>query len=153
MEDIVNTRILLVTSLIGGLVSVVLSNVPVLNLVNCLVCAGFWLGPLLAVWLYRRQTADVSFGQAVGIGTLAGVWHGLFGFVLSLAGLAGGQAFLQSYARLIPGDVGTDQALASVGAMAITLAGVVVSILFGAVGGAVGGAILKTTPPASSTAT
>jgi hypothetical protein len=144
----VNSRNLLVASLIGGLVSVVLSNVPILNLINCLLCAGFWLGPLLAVWLYRRQSDAMSLGQAAGIGTLAGAWHGLFGLVLSLAGIAGGPAFIENYARLAPDGAAIDQTLAGMGAMAITLVGVVVSILFGTVGGLIGGAIFKKTSPA-----
>ena len=31
-----NTKNLIIASLIGGLISIILSNVPVLNLVNCL---------------------------------------------------------------------------------------------------------------------
>jgi len=35
-----NNRALLLAGVVGGLVMVVLSNVPVLNLINCLLCAG-----------------------------------------------------------------------------------------------------------------
>lgn len=138
------TRVLLITSLIGGLLSLALSNVPFVNLVNLLLCAGFWVGPLLAVWLYRRQVGTVQLGQGARIGTLAGVWHGAFGFLLSLMGLAGGPALLKSIAQLAPGQTAIDQTLVDAGALGITLVGVVVSILFGTVGGLIGGAIFKT---------
>jgi hypothetical protein len=75
----VNTRNLLLASLIGGAVSLILTNVPVINLVNCLLCAGFWAGPLFAVWIYKRQTGSVTLGQGVAIGALAGVWSGVIG--------------------------------------------------------------------------
>ena len=74
-----NTKNLIIASLIGGLISIILSNVPIINLVNCLLCAGFWLGPLFAVWFYKRQTGTVTLGQGAAIGALAGVWAGVFG--------------------------------------------------------------------------
>ena len=37
---------LLIASLIGAVVTTALSNVPYLNLVNCLLCAGFWVGAI-----------------------------------------------------------------------------------------------------------
>ena len=49
-----NTKQLLTASLVGGLVSLVLANAPFVNLINLLLCAGFWIGPIVAVWLYRR---------------------------------------------------------------------------------------------------
>ena len=37
---------LLIASLIGAVATTALSNVPYLNLVNCLLCAGFWVGAI-----------------------------------------------------------------------------------------------------------
>ena len=137
---------LLISSLIGGVLSILLTNVPVVNLVNCVVCAGFWLGPLLAVWLYRRQTGAVTLGQALGVGTLAGVWHGLIGFGLSFAGLAGFEAVVNSYAQLVPGEAGIEGTIGGLEAMVMTLLGMVVSIAFGAIGGLIGGVLFKGSP-------
>jgi hypothetical protein len=141
-----NTKNVLITSLVGGLVSTILSNVPILNLVNCLLCAGFWAGPLLAIWLYKRQTGTLSLGQGVGIGTLAGVWAGIFGFLLSLVGLAGATALMQSYAQFLPPDAGIEVIPAGPVSLLFNFAGVVVNIIFGALGGLIGGAIFRTKP-------
>jgi hypothetical protein len=138
------TRNLLIASLIGGLASTVLSNIPYLNLVNCLLCAGFWAGPLLAVWFYKRQTGSLTLGQSVSVGILAGVWAGIFGFLLSLVGLAGSTALLNSYSQFLPPDAGIEAPTAGPASMLFNLIGVAVNILFGAIGGLIGGAIFKT---------
>ena len=141
-----NTRNLLIASLVGGVASTILSNVPVLDLVNCLLCAGFWGGPLLAVWLYKRQTGTVSLGQAVAVGTVAGIWAGVFGFALSLAGLAGVAALMKSYAPFLPPEAGVGSVPSGPASVLINLVGVGVNILFGAIGGLIGGAIFRTKP-------
>ncbi|MCJ7796332.1 MAG: hypothetical protein MUQ56_06140, partial [Thermoleophilia bacterium] len=63
-----NTKNLLIASLVGGVAITLLANVPILNFINCLLCAGFWAGAILAVWLYKRQTGTVTLGQAVAVG-------------------------------------------------------------------------------------
>ena len=69
-----NNRALLLAGVVGGLVMVVLSNVPFLNLINCLLCAGVWLGGMAAVWFYRRQVGQpLTAGQGAIIGVVAGV--------------------------------------------------------------------------------
>lgn len=129
-----------------GLASTMLSNVPVPNHVNCLVCAGFWGGEVLAVWLYERQTGTLSLGQGVDVGTLAGVWAGVFGFVLSLAGLAGAAALMKSFGSYLPPDAGIESLAAGPASVLFDIVGV--SIVFGAIGGLIGGASFKTKPPA-----
>jgi hypothetical protein len=151
MENAMNTKALLVASLIGGLVSTFLSNVPIINLVNCLLCLGFWVGPLLAVWLYKRQAGAVSMGQAIGVGVVAGIWAGLFGFALSLVGLAGAQALAHSYSRFLPSDSSIDLG-GAVTKMIINFLGIGFNIFFGLIGGLLGGAFFKprAAPPAPS---
>jgi hypothetical protein len=146
-----NTKNLLIASLVGGLVSTVLSNVPILNLVNCLLCAGFWGGAILAVWLYKRLAGSVTLGQGTAVGTLAGVWAGAIGFALSLVGLAGAEALMNSYAQFLPAEAGMEPALAGPMSVLFNLMGVLTNIAFGAIGGLIGGAIFKTrtaAPPA-----
>ena len=138
-----NTKHLLAASLAGGLISAVLVNTPYVNLINLLVCAGFWIGPLVAVWLYRRQDGMLTLRQAVITGMLAGVWHALFGLVLNLFGLAGASGLLNELrpfisARDLP-DLET--ALTGMGGMLFNLVGVAIDIGFGFVGGLIGGAI------------
>jgi len=141
----VNTKNLVVASLVGGLISLFLTNVPVVNLVNCLLCAGFWLGPLFAVWFYRRQSGAVTLGQGAAIGALAGLWSGVIGLLLSFVGLAGIQALAESYASLVPAE-GVAEPIGLLESTAFNLAGVVFEIGIGAVGGLIGGALFRTKP-------
>ena len=134
-----NNRALLLSGVVGALVMVVLSNVPFLNLINCLLCAGVWLGGMAAVWFYRRQTGQpLTAGQVAIIGVVAG----LIGALLSsiVASVFGADA-MQAVLDADPTGQ-TRSALGSfVGGTASFLVGFVINIilypLFGAVGGAI----------------
>jgi hypothetical protein len=148
-----NTKNLLIAALVGGVVTEVLTNVPILNLLGCLLCLSFWIGPLLAVWLYRRLQGEVTLGQGTGIGTLAGVIAGLIGFLLSFANLAGMSSFVNGVRPFLsPQDLqNVDTALSGAVLMVFNLVGVGITILFGAIGGLIGGAIFKKrNPPATA---
>lgn len=134
-----NTKHLLIASLTGGLISTVLVNTPFVNWINLLICAGFWVGPIVAVWLYRRQEGVVALNQAMLIGILAGVWHGIFGVLLSPLGLAGAGGFLNGLNQVVPAQDLLPE-LTGIGGLMFNLAGIVVDIVFGFVGGMVGGA-------------
>ena len=140
-----NTKYLLAASLAGGLISTVLANTPYINLINLLVCAGFWIGPIVAVWLYRRLGGTLTLGQAVVTGMLAGAWHGLFGLALSQVGLAGAGSLLNEVRPFVPAEdwPNLETALTGVGGMLFNLAGVVIDVAFGFIGGLVGGAIFR----------
>jgi hypothetical protein len=143
MEVDMNTKNLLFASLLGGIISTLLSNIPIINFINCLLCAGFWIGPIFAVWFYKRQTGSVSLGQSIGIGTLAGLFAGVLGFMLSLIGLAGAAALMNSYTQFLPAEVkgqGLGDAAVS---MVFTIIGVFVNIAFGAIGGLVAGLFFR----------
>ncbi len=78
-----NTRSLWLTALVAGIVIGLLGNLPLLNLVNCILCAWVWLGGALAVWIYRRlQGAQPALtgGQGAGLGALSGVIGAVVGF-------------------------------------------------------------------------
>jgi hypothetical protein len=143
-----NIRNLLIASLAGGLISLVLVNVPVVNFINLLICAGFWIGPIAAVWLYRRLGGTLTLGQAVLTGLLAGAWHGLLGLLLSPLGLAGVGGLLSSVRLFLPddatGDLGSGLNLA--GAILFNLAGAAVDIVFGLIGGLIGGVLFGARP-------
>jgi hypothetical protein len=145
-EATVNTRNLLIASLIGGAVSLILTNVPILNLVSCLLCAGFWAGPLLAVWIYKRQTGSLTLGQGVAIGALAGVWSGAIGLLLSLVNVAGIQAVIDSLAVLAPEGTDLGEPLGAVESTLLNLGGVAFEITIGAIGGLIGGALFRSKP-------
>jgi hypothetical protein len=138
-----NTRHLIAASLAGGLVSAVLVNTPFVSLINLLVCAGFWIGPIAAVWIYARLAGKPSMRQAIGIGVLAGAWHGILGLGLSALGLAGAGSMLNELRGFVsPGDLpDVETALTGIGGVLFNLVGVVIDMVFGLVGGLLGGAI------------
>ena len=140
-----NTKHLLIASLTGGLISTVLVNTPFVNWINVLICAGFWIGPVVAVWLYRRQAGTVTLSQAMLIGMLAGVWHGLIGVLLSPLGLAGAGGMLNGLQQIVPaGDLSDLNAtLTGIGGLLFNLAGVLIDVAFGFLGGLVGGAFFS----------
>ncbi len=135
-----NIKPLLVASLVGGLVSLVLVNTPFVNLINLLVCAGFWIGPITAVWLYRRLGGAPTLGEAVVTGLLASLWHGLFGLLLSPLGLAGAGGMLSLLRPLVqPQDwPGVQIALTGLWGMLYNLIGVAIDAAFGIAGGLMG---------------
>jgi hypothetical protein len=80
-----NTRYFLISALIAGVVIGLLGNLPLLNLVNCILCLWVWLGGILAVWLYRRYQrggAGLSIAQGAGLGALSGLIGALVGVVV-----------------------------------------------------------------------
>jgi hypothetical protein len=140
-----NTKYLLAASLVGGLISTVLVNTPYVNLINLLACTGFWVGPLVAVWLYRRLVGTPTLGQAVVIGLMAGAWHGLLGVVLSPLGLAGAGGLLNQLRPFMSAQdwPGLEPALTGVGGLIFNLVGVAFDLAFGLIGGLIGGAIFR----------
>jgi hypothetical protein len=137
-----NTKNLIIASLIGAAAGLVVNNVPFVNLVNCLLCIGFWGSAVLAVWIYLRMTGSLTLGQGVAIGALTGFWAGLFGFLLSFVGLAGAAALLNSYKLVAPQNASFQ--MPSESGIPFTLAGVCVDLVFGTIGGLIGGLIFRT---------
>jgi hypothetical protein len=113
------------------------------NLINLLLCAGFWIGPTVAVWLYRRLEGTLTFREAILTGLLAGAWHGLFGLVLSLVGLAGASGLLNDLRPFMSSQdlPELENNLTGVGGLLFNLIGVVIDVVFGLVGGLIGGAL------------
>ena len=135
-----NAKNLLIASLVGAVASLLAVNVPILNLVNCLLCVGFWGSAVLAVWLYARMTGSVTLKDAVIIGLATGLATGILGLALSFIGLAGGAALANSIRTVAP-DAQVDIPEGS--GLIFNLAGVLVDIVFGAVGGLIGGLLFR----------
>lgn len=140
-----NTKHLLTASLVGGLISVALVNAPFVSLINLLLCAGFWIGPVVAVWLYRRLDGPLTFREAIFAGLLAGAWHGLFGWVLSPLGLAGAGGLLSAVRPFLQAQDWSELEtnLTGIGGLLFNLFGMLIDMVFGVVGGLIGGAIFR----------
>lgn len=138
-----NTKNLLIASLAGGLISIVLVNTPFVNLINLLLCAGFWIGPIFAVWFYRRMSGTLTLREAVITGVLAAAWHALFGLLLSPLGVAGAGGILNEMRPFMSAQDLPDleNALTGVGGILFNLIGAAFDIVFGLLGGLIGGAL------------
>ena len=139
-----NTKNLWIASLSGAVLTTLVSNLPYIGFVNCLLCAGFWGGGIFAVWLFRRLGGTPSVQQSINIGALTGLLAGALGFALSFAGVSGLQGLLNNYDGLLSPDA--VQGMGNVpawGAIAFNLVGVVFNVVFGALGGWIGGAIFN----------
>ncbi len=80
-----NTRSFVLAALSAGVVISVLGNLPLLNLLNGLLCLWVWVGGILAVFLYRRfeqGRSGLTAGQGAGLGALAGLIGAVVGLVL-----------------------------------------------------------------------
>ena len=138
-----NTKNLLTASVLGGLISIVLVNTPFVNLINLLLCAGFWIGPVFAVWLYGRLGGTVTLREAVLTGLLAAAWHALFGMLLSPLGWAGAGGVLNELRPFVSAQDLPDieSSLTGLGGLLFNMVGVLFDLTFGLIGGLIGGAV------------
>jgi hypothetical protein len=137
-----NTKNLWIASVSGAALNLLVSNLPFIGLVNCLLCAGFWGSAIFSVWLYRRLGSTLTIRQGVNLGALMGLLAGLVGFILSFAGLAGAQGFLNSAEQFLPADATNGMSdIPSWGAYIFNLIGVVLEVVFGTLGGWIGAVI------------
>ena len=80
-----NTRSFLLSVLIAGLITGVLGNFPLLNLINCFLCIFVWFGGFLAVIFYNRFQHGgpvATPGQGAGLGALTGLIGAVVGAVV-----------------------------------------------------------------------
>lgn len=139
-----NTRNLWIASLSGAVLTTLVSNLPFIGFVNCLICAGFWGSAIFAVWLYRRLSGTPTVRQGLTIGLLTGVLAGALGLALSFLGLAGLQGLLNNSEGALPPDAlkgMTD--VPAWGALVFNLMGVVFNVVFGTLGGWLGAFIFN----------
>src|SRR5512142_2176298 len=97
-----NTKKLWIAALVAAVVTTAVSNLPLVEFVNCLLFAGFWGSAVFGVWLYRRLTGTVTITQAVVVGLLTGICAGAMGLGLSFANLAGAQGILTRLTLVLP---------------------------------------------------
>jgi hypothetical protein len=140
-----NTKNILIAGLVGAVITLALTNIPFVNLVNCLICAGFWVGPLFATWLYKRNTGSITTKEGIWVGVVAGAIAGVIGFLLSLVGVAGAAGMVNQVNEFLPAQdqINMGGIEGVVGNIIITCFGVIFDIVVGAIGGWIGSAIFK----------
>ncbi|MFN2270109.1 MAG: hypothetical protein ACK2US_04675 [Anaerolineae bacterium] len=138
-----NTKNLWIAVLSGAVLTTLVSNLPFVGFINCLLCAGFWGSAIFAVWLYRRLSGELTVGEGVRIGALTGLCAGILGFALSFLGLAGAQGFVSGVEQFLPAETLGDVGIATGDALIFNLLGVLFNIIFGTVGGWIGAAIFR----------
>ncbi len=98
-----NTRSLLVSGLIAGVLMGILSQIPLIACVNCLLLGWVWGGGIFAVFLYRRSEKNppLSATQGLVLGATAGVVGAVVGGLAAI--LLGGlsAAFGQTINNLV----------------------------------------------------
>ena len=137
-----NSRNLIIAAGIAGIAIGVLSTMPVLSLVNCLLCGWVWGGAIFAVWLYKRNegpSALVSTGQGALIGLIAGLIGAVISSVIGLA--LGGSVAAQLEQIAAQADPQTREIIQQIGAGGFSLIVLLFSLLFFAIFGAIGGLI------------
>jgi hypothetical protein len=153
-----NSRSLFLASGIAGLIIGVLSGVPFINIVNCLLCAWVWGGGILAVYLYQRNEPTalmVKPEQGALLGAIAGVIGAIIVSIISaiLGGASNAMALSilqnnpqvqEQFGEYLP-QLAAQGGFSLLGLMCSS----VIYAAFGAIGGLIGAAVLKpkTSPP------
>jgi hypothetical protein len=146
-----NTRSFLLSAGIAGAITGVLSGLPIVAMLNCLLCAWLWVGSALGVWLYnRRDGMPMTIGQGAGMGVAVGLVAALVASALSLLF---GAASMQAMGALPPemmGDLPADFDLLAVTQGLMVVLNFIAFPIFGLLGGLIGASIFK--GPANSDA-
>jgi hypothetical protein len=146
-----NTKNLLIASAVGALATTVIVSIPFVNFLVCLVCLPLWGGPLLATWIYKRQTGIMPMNHAITVGVVTGVFAAVLSFLVGLALGPATSAFLvnmlQSYMPAGSAPLGPVSATPTVGSLFF---GILLDVVFGLIGGLIGGSLFKdkVMPPA-----
>jgi hypothetical protein len=153
-----NSRSALWAILIGGVVMGLLGNLPLINLVNCILCVWVWLGGATAVLLYRRfqrGQAGATTAQGAELGALSGVVGALIGAVVYYLTASLSAPIMSSLAQSlnVQGDLPfktQDPGSALGGMLFFFVIDIVLYPLFGALGGLITASLAKDRPPATA---
>lgn len=146
-----NTKFLLLTSLIVGVLTALLSSIPLVSAVNCLLCGWFWMGGIFGVWLYRNLTKEtLTTGKAVVMGLVAGLIAAVLTTVLGLIFSGNTVPITPEQMQQLEEAMG-ESAKIFEDPTTLTLIGAAISLvlypIFTAIGGAIGAAIFKPKQP------
>ena len=137
----------IIASLIGAGVSVFFSSVPFLNFTNCLCCAPYWGGAILAVLIYRRLSGSLTLGQGVVLGLAIGLLATAASFLLSLLGLINTAELMNQVQSVV--STNTNIALPTETGYHFSC-NCGIELIFCLIGGLIGGALFRTNKAASA---
>lgn len=153
-----NTRSLLLASLTAGALIGLFGNLPLFNLVNCVLCAWVWIGGALSVPLYRRFQGGkpaLTTGQGAGLGALSGFFGALVGAVVFLVTSPLSTPLFNALARALDIEGVSFQngfwENASAAFIFLVLDAILYPI-FGALGGVIAANLARKSPPELETA-
>jgi hypothetical protein len=141
-----NSSLFYAAGIAGGLAGL-LSSLPIIGMLNCLLCGWLWLGGGMAVWLYnKREGGSLTVGQGALVGVLTGVAAAivatLLGAVLSGLGLSAISLSDPEMARNFESIGGAAAITAIVAALGLFF-NLIFFALFGTLGGIIGAAIFQ----------
>jgi hypothetical protein len=136
-----NQRSLVMSALIAGVGMGLLSSIPLVACVNCLLLAWVWGGAIAAVSIYRRYENGVFLNNTQGavIGAAAGIVGAIIAGIASLLLSSVSVAAMESL-RAYAGESGVDVPGFVFGAGA-NIVGTLINLVLFAVVGAIGGLI------------
>ena len=152
---------LVLPALYGGIIMAVISAVPGLNLINCFCCAGILFGGMMSVFFYKKDLLpdhpQLTSGDAIGLGALAGVFGALIGTAITAAMLAAFgnvtaeilRSVMEKYSEdLPPGTLDQIESGMARGGLTILhlVTSLIIDTIFGLLGGLIGFAIWKPKP-------
>jgi hypothetical protein len=82
-----NTRALLLSALIAGVLMALLSELPLISIANCCLCLWIWTGGIFAVYLYSRfdnTVGPTSLTQGLLVGLVSGLVAAILGTILAV---------------------------------------------------------------------
>jgi hypothetical protein len=128
----------------GGVLSLLVANLPYIGFLNCLLCVGFWGSAVFSVWMYRRLNGTINLREAIKVGAASGLIAGVVGLLLSFFGLAGVQGMMNGLEGIVPAEdlQGMEDIPAWAGWL-VNVIGVVFEIGCGALGGWIGGTVFN----------
>lgn len=147
-----NTRALLISTGIAGVLMALFSTLPFISVANCCLCLWLWTGGILAVFLYRRFAGiqgSITVSQGVLIGLLAGVISAILGAIFEAIF---GPISWRIINNLINSVGGMEDSLGSItglfgqakGFSFVTLGlNLIIYSIFGLIGGLLGAVIFK----------
>lgn len=133
------------SAIFGGVVSGLLSGIPLVNLGNCLCCMWIIAGGIFALYLYQRDSSvKLDAGDGFAVGALSGVVGALVATPLDLLFSFWTRNMMLKFLETYGGDIrGYENYFTTHSFAATFMVRIVVFAIFSAIGGAIGTALFK----------